>query len=235
MQLQVPPERPDLAVYSQQEQVALGNAPTWNSPDITTNNDIPWTLMSAIQAVVRNLSPKASAINALVNVSTTPFGIGLAKTPLSAQKLNLGPGQQVTLSFPLTSALLTGDQSIGAFVDIEHPFDNKPINNHGSQVVKGVMSSAVGRNASLAFPVLNSSGASQTITLSVLPNTLGATVTPGSHAFAPWEQINATLQITVPGGTHGSVSSPLRNEISVAAYASGSLIGGVTWVYWIDN
>jgi hypothetical protein len=229
-----PPRRPDLATYSQDEQAALGSAPTWNSPDLTTNQDIPWTLLPVIQIVVRNLSPNASAINALVNVSTSTFGIGLAKTPLAAQKVNLAAGQQLALSFPLTAAILGGDQSIATFVDIEHPSDHRPINNHGSQVVRGVMASIVGRNAALPFPVLNSTGIPRTITLSVLANALGATVTPTSHAFAPWEQIVATLHVSVPAGTHGSAGNPIRNEISVAAHA-GSLIGGATWIYWIDN
>lgn len=32
-----PPDRPDLATYSQEEQIAVGNPPTWDSPDILTN------------------------------------------------------------------------------------------------------------------------------------------------------------------------------------------------------
>ena len=236
IQPEIPPQKPDLATYSQQEQVALGVAPTWNSPDITTNNDFPWKLLPAVQLVVRNLSPQASAVNALVTLSTSPFGIGMQQTPLSSQKLNLGPGQQATLSFPLTAALLAGDQSLGVYAAIEHPYDSKLINNNGAQVAQGVLSSAVGRSPSLVFPVLNSTGAPRTITLSVLANSLGASVSPVSHAFSPWEQINATLHLNVPGSVHGSSGSPVRNEITVVANASdGSLVGGVTWIYWIDN
>jgi hypothetical protein len=232
----IPPQRPDLATYSQLEQISLGAAPSFNSPDITTNNDIPWKLRPSIELVVRNLSPNASAINALVNVSTSAFGIGMQQSPLSSQKINLGPSQQQTLWFPLTEALLAGDQSLGVFAVIEHPFDIQRINNTGAQVVKGVMSSAVGRNAALVFPAQNSSGAPRTMTFSVLANVLGATITPAAHAFAAWEQLNLTLHLTVPGSTHGSTASPIRNEITVIATASdGSLVGGVTWIYWVDD
>jgi len=233
---QTPPQRPDLATYSQQEQISLGAAPSFNSPDITTNDDIPWKLRPSVELVVRNLSPDASAINALVNMSTSAFGIGMQQSPLSSQKINLAPSSQQTLWFPLPPALLTGDQSLGVFVVIEHPFDIRPINNTGAQVVKGVMASAVGRNASLVFPAQNSSGAPRSMTFSVLANSLGATITPAAHAFAAWEQINLTLHVSVPGGTHGSAGSPIRNEITVIATDnSGALVGGVTWIYWIDN
>jgi hypothetical protein len=34
----VPIEHPDLAIYSQDEQLSLGIMPSWDNPDITTNN-----------------------------------------------------------------------------------------------------------------------------------------------------------------------------------------------------
>jgi hypothetical protein len=232
----VPPQRPDLATYSQLEQISLGNAPTWNSPDITTNNEFPWTLLPTFFVNVRNLSAVASAINALVTMSTSPFGIGMTQTPLSSQRLSLGPGQTVALSFTVPPALLAGAQSLGTFVDIRATYDSKLINNSGAQVLTGIMASAGGRNPALAFSVLNSMGAGRTISLSVLPNALGASVSPASQAFAPWEQITATLNINVPAAMHGSPGSPIYNEVTVVAYAAdGSLVGGATWIYWVDN
>lgn len=169
-------------------------------------------------------------------MATSAFGIGLQQTPLSSQKLNLAPGQQQTLWFPLTPALLGGDQSLSVFTTIEHPFDTKLINNRGAQAVKGVMASEVGRNAALMFPVQNSTPAARGMTFSVLANSLSGTITPSSHSFAPWEQINLTLNLAIPGSTHGTPGSPLQNEVTVIAMASdGSLVGGVTWIYWIDN
>jgi hypothetical protein len=92
-----PPLRPDMATYSQLQQISLGIAPTWNSPDITTNNDFPWTLLPAFLVNVRNLSDVTAAANVLVTLSTSAFGIGMAQTPMSSQKLNVGPAQTVSL------------------------------------------------------------------------------------------------------------------------------------------
>ncbi len=236
IQATTPPQRPDLATYSQLEQIAKGNAPTWNSPDITTDNDIPWTLLPAAQVVVRNLSNVASAINALVTVSTSAFGIGMPQSTLSSQKLNLGPGQQVTLNFPFTTALLAGPPSIGTYVLIEDTYDANRINNSGAQVLQGMTTSGVGRNIVLSFPVTNSSGAARTISLNVLANSLSGAVTPATKAFAPWEQINASLSFSVPAAMHGTPAAPIYNEVTVIAYASdGSLVGGATWILWVDN
>src|SRR5260370_13475006 len=105
-----PPDRPDLATYSQEEQLAANAIPSWNSPDITTNLDFPWTLLPESLVTIRNLSPKASAVNGLVSVWTSQFGFGTVRTPLSSRVLSLGPGQEATLLFPLTQALLSSGQ-----------------------------------------------------------------------------------------------------------------------------
>src|SRR5580765_6492227 len=41
-----PIEYPDPAIYSQSQQLLLGNIPSWDNPDITTNNWGPFTLMN---------------------------------------------------------------------------------------------------------------------------------------------------------------------------------------------
>jgi hypothetical protein len=233
----IPPDRPDLAIYSQEEQLAGSAVPTWNSPDITSNRDFPWTLLPELQVKVRNLSPTASAANALVRVWTSAFGIGTIRAPLSSQSLAIGPGQELTLLFPLTQAVLeAGQASLGVHVGIEHPYDSMQINNHGSQVVSGVLTSKVGRQASLSFPIVNSVPVPRTIALAVMPNALGATVAPGSRSYAPWEQITAVLQIHVPGGLHGTAAAPVRHEITVMGRDStGALVDGLTYIVWVDD
>jgi hypothetical protein len=232
-----PPDRPDLAVYSQEEQLAANAVPSWNSPDITTNRDIPWALLPEHQVKVRNLSPTASAVNGLVSVWTSPFGIGTLRTPLSSQVVALGPGQETTLLFPLNQSLVAaGEHSLGVHVAIQHPYDSVQINNRGSQVVSGVMTSAVGRQPSLSFPVVNSSAAQRTINLAVMPNPLGAAALPASRGYAAWEQATATLMLQVPAGMHGSTTTPLRHEITVVARdAAGSLVDGLTYIVWVDD
>jgi hypothetical protein len=70
--------------------------------------------------------------------------------------------------------------------------------------------------------VLNDSGVSRQIVLSVLPTDLLATVTPASHVFAPFEQVVATLHIEVPPFLAGSPG----NEINRAAPVVGRVGGG---------
>ena len=126
-----PIEKPDLAIYSQNEQLAIGNAPSWDSPDITTNDWRPFRLKASSKVTVRNLSPKVSAVNALVHFFTSPFGIGMPRTLLATKMITLQAAAQAELDFPLDAATLAGDQRIGVYVGLEHPHDAKAINNSG--------------------------------------------------------------------------------------------------------
>ena len=189
VELADPPKRPDPAIYSQDEALALGQIPTWNSPDVTTNNNIPWTLRPQVNVVVRNLSTTVSAVNTQVQVSLSGYGIGLPKTPLSNKLLTLPPGQSASLDFPLPPAVLAGPSSIGFFVDIHHPNDAREINSRGAQVVTAFNTQTSGRSVSTPVPVANPAAAAQTINLSVLPNNVSASISPSSHNFAPFEQI----------------------------------------------
>lgn len=230
-----PPDRPDLATYSQLEQISLGLAPSWNSPDITTNNDFPWTLLAQAVVVVRNLSATASAVNALVNVSTSAFGIGMPRTLLSGLQVSLGPSQQVTLNYPYTAAILAGDPSIGTFVDIQHPYDKRLINNKGAQTLKGVTTSKAGRSIAFTFPVANQQAAPRTIALAIVTSTLAGTLSTTSHAFVAFEQITVTLHVTVPAAMHGTVAAPVYNEITVVGTSGGALVDGCTHAIWVDD
>ena len=231
-----PPKRPDPAIYSQEEQLTLGLAPTWNPDDITTNQRRPWTLLPESQATVQNLSTEASAINTLVHFYMSPFGIGTLRTLLSSQLVNLAPGQQQLLTFPLTQALLAGDQRVGAHVVIDHPHDVRRINNRGSQTVFGVFTTDVGRNLQFQFPVVNNSASPRLITLAVLANELAAAVQPAARNFAPWEQIQATVTAQVPPGLHGVPGAEVRKDITIIGWGpGGTLIDGLTFVVRIDD
>ncbi len=231
-----PPDRPDPATYSQDEQLSLGLVPTWNSPDITTNFYSPFTLFKEPEFKVRNLSATASAVNVLAHVATSPFGIGLPRTPLSTQVISLAPLQEVTLLFPLTQALLAGDQRIGVHIQLEHPNDKNLLNSHASQIIFAVHTTDFGRNFQVQFPVLNNSAAARPLTLSVLPNELIASVSPGTRNFAPFEQIQATLSIEVPNTLHGTASAVIEKEVTVVGRApDGSIIDGLTHVVRINN
>ena len=186
---------------------------------------------------MRNLSPSAAAVNAQVLLYTSPFGLGMPRSLLSAQAVSLAPSQSATLLFPLTQTILNGvDQRIGTYVRVVHPSDRRLLNNTGGQLLADAYSSAVGRSFAVTFPVMNPLASPQQIGLSVLANTLGATVQPATRLFNPMEQVMATLSLAVPTTLHGTAAAPVRQDVTVTAYgADGRLIGGLTYVIWIDD
>ena len=232
-----PPDRPDLATYSQQEQFALGNAPTWDSPDILSNFWNPFRLMPEITVTVRNLSPSATAVNGQVMLSTATFGIGNPRTPLGSQLVTLAPGQQTNLVFPLPQAVLNAaEQRIALNVRLVHPYDAKAINNLGSQLLADAYTSKVGRNITVQFPLVNPQSAAQHVTLQALPNLLSATVTPVNPLLGPAQQVMATLHMLVPAALHGTAAAPVRADVTIVGRDGvGALIDGLTYVIWVDD
>lgn len=234
----IPPKLSDAAIYSQLEQLSLGNAPDFNSPDITTNNDIPFTLYSAVGVTVHNLSPTVPAINVLVHAYTSSFGIGMPQTYLSTQVVNIAPSGAVGLSFPLPQNLLAGTGNrIGFYIVLEHPYDAKQINNSGCQVISGHDTAKTTRDYAVKIPVCNNSGAAREIKLSLMPNNVTASITPAVFAFAPHEQITAVLNITVPASLTGSAAHVNLQEVTVLAQVipSGELVGGATEIIFINS
>jgi len=234
--IEKPPERPDPASYSQEEQLALSQIPSWNSPDITTNEWSPFRLRNEAEVKVRNLSGTASAANALVHFYVSQFGIGMARSLMSSTMVNLSPSQERTILFPFSQAVLGGSPTIGVYTKIEHPSDIKLINNSGAQIHHGVMTSESGRNFTFHFPIVNAQGTANQITLSVMPNVLSAVVSPSSRNCSPWEQFMATLTFQVPNTIHGTPGAYVEREATVLGrYGNGSLIGGLTYVVRIDD
>ena len=54
VRLNIPPERPDLAVYSQEEEFAKGVTPTWDSPDVVVY-DANMQILPEASITIRNL------------------------------------------------------------------------------------------------------------------------------------------------------------------------------------
>jgi hypothetical protein len=234
--IEKPPERPDPASYSQEEKLALGQIPTWNSPDITTNEWSPFRLRQEAEVKVRNLSATASAANALIHFYVSQFGIGMNRVALSSAMVSLSPLQERTILFPFSQAVLGGSPTIGVYTKIEHSSDIKLINNTGGQVHHGVMTSESGRNFTFQFPVVNAQGAANQVTLSVMPNDLSGSVSPSTRNCSPWEQFMATLTFHVPNTIHGTPGAYVEKEVTVLGrFGNGSLIGGVTYVVRIDD
>jgi hypothetical protein len=217
-------KRPDLAIYSQEEQIAKGAEPTWNNPDIITT-DFPYErLNDETQVTVRNLSPDIWAVGAQVQLSISPFGIGFERRPVASQTISLGPSASATLSFPLSRADVAGD-----------PHDPNRINNSGSQVLAASRTSVSGRRLTLDIPVHNLAAVARRITLRVLAGDLIAAVEPASRSFAPRETGNVRLRTEIPASIVGTPDHRTRRHVTViAALDDGALVGGVTQLVVID-
>lgn len=98
-------------------------------------------------------------------------------------------------------------------------------------MVLGATTLEVGRATTFRFAVRNPAGSPQQFNLVVLPNDLSASVSPTVHAFAPGEQIEASIRLEVPATLHGTPAAEVRREATVVVRdPSGALIGGVTFV-----
>jgi hypothetical protein len=232
----VPIRRPDLAIYSQLSELAAGNVPSWDSPDITTNMWRPFRLMDQARVRIRNLSTDVPAMNALVHYFLSPFGIATPRRLFQSRMVSLAAGAEVELLFPLDAETLQGDPRVGVHITIEHPHDANLLNNAGSQVHDGAFTTEAGRSHSIQIPVLNDTAMTRIMQLSVLPTDILATVSPSTHTFLPHEQIVATLQIEVPGFLSGTTSSPIARHVTVVArLPDGTLVGGATRLLRIDS
>jgi len=232
-----PPKRPDPAIYSQPQRLALGQPTSWESPDIQTNWWDDWRFMDAIQARIHNQSSESSAVNVLVQVRWAPFGIGTVFTPLGDQMINLGLAPDAKLvSFPTSAALRELGNDVSIEVSISHPHDKDAANNLGYQAIHGVRTSQAGRSPTMSFAVRNPSAAADTINLVVLANDIGATVSPTTRVFAPNEQITATLSVHVPAAIVPPAGGFILKDATVVGYSSsGKLLGGVALLVRVDS
>jgi hypothetical protein len=234
-----PIEKPDLAIYSQVEELQLGNSPSWDSPDIITNNWRPFRLAPEAIVTVRNLSATVPAINAQVHYSISPFGIGTIKELKLTKIINLSPSSEITLNFPLDAATLDGDPRVGVHIQIDHPHDSSLINNVGAQVHDGGYTTESGREFTIQVPIYNNSNFARQIQLSVLPTDIIASIAPADAAFemfAPHQQKIATLSMKIPDFIHGTAASSVQKSVTmVGRLSTGELIGGITRLIRIDN
>lgn len=231
----VPIDRPDPAIYSQKRELAAGATPSWDSPDILTNRWAPFDLLAEAKVTVHNLSTTASAANVQVSLGFSPFGIGMPVTALSSVMVSLAPAGSAQLNFPLSQALLDGDPLVAVFARIVHAADGDETNNEGEQAIIGGQTSASGRNFSFNIPVRNPSNFARTMNFVTFANTLGFTVSPSSHTFAPLEQIVVKGTIAVAPGLHSSGPWIEQTATMAALDSAGDLVGGVTYVVKIDD
>jgi hypothetical protein len=233
-----PVERPDPAIYSQPQLLSLGEQPSWNSPDITSNHWAPFRLMAEAGVIIRNLSATASAIGVRANAAVSRFGIGYPRTPIVSVATNLAPSAEQTLLIPFPQWVMSGEQRIGFHVTLEHSADKDASNNYGAQTHEGFYTSEAGRLIATTLPVRNPLATSQLIQIAILGGTPDLTVSLVSPAtaFAPFEERILPVQITVAASlTGGGGVEHTREATIMGQNQDGSVIDGVTYVVRIDS
>ncbi len=231
LSLNPPPNRPDPAIFDQEKQLAAGLTTTWNNPDITwfapptyvagrwqpgpTDNK----LLDNAKISIHNLSATTPAINAVVTVSRSRFGIGLSRSSLSTQLVSIPAGQSTDLVSQLGLTpieMARGGEAL--FVDISHPYDADISNNHGASVVSFQFA-----GDSMSIPISNQTNDPQTYTLALMPNGVAAQLEDAQLQLAPGDSGFVGIRFTVPA------ASPFSDSVTVFARNSrGDLVGGAT-------
>jgi hypothetical protein len=231
-------KNPDPAIYDQYLEFKNDRPFSFNSPDIDTVNIWPVTPIPKIRVTVRNLSNETSAINTRINVSWSPWGIGLERKQLGSTTVNLsraGKGGSEVSVFLTTPEEVIEAKRYGIFVDVVHPFDKNASNNHGEQTVDGFATSEK-REGVFIIPVRNSSSFMVNIDLHVRPEKWDATVTPSSLILSPGAQENVMFSVKVPS----SIPPPntgisITETFEVYATIGNELLGGVSILVLIDK
>jgi hypothetical protein len=126
---------PDPAIFTQKLIHAAGLPVTFNNPDLDTITIWPLRPLDNIAATIRNMSPDASSNGTRVDLSWSPWGIGLTRQPIASSFVDLPragfPGSQQTLTWPMPAALKAADR-FAVFVKLVHPYDRDASNNEGA-------------------------------------------------------------------------------------------------------
>lgn len=231
---------PDPSIYDQQLVFDSGGAPTFDSPDISTQDLWPPTPAPNLGITVRNLSNQASANQTRIDLTWSAWGIGMPRTSIGSTFVNLAragfPGSQVSISVPAPPALMAA-ALFGLFVNVVNPYDTDLNNNAGEQTVNGFQTSKGGRSQSFVLPVRNPSGSTQTINLSAGPASVAswATILPATLTLGAGAQQNVTVSVVVPAAVPVSPPGTLFTaEIDVLATIGGAYLGGVNIAVLVD-
>lgn len=229
---------PDPSTYSQQLELANGQFPQFNSPDISTVKIWPINPINEIEILVRNLSSEASAYKTHVGVEWSPWGIGMPRQQIGTivtQLARLGDnGSEQKLLIPTPPAVKDAGL-FGIFTTVSHPYDKDQSNNQGMQMVDGFQTS-VQRHAQFVFPVRNPSSTSASINVLLNSSDWGATVMPSTFTLNSGQQQDVTLVIQVPDTVHAAGEPPnISREFNVMAMAGQQLIGGLCIMVQVDD
>ncbi len=230
---------PDPSTYDQQLVFSTGGAPTFNSPDIDTVNLWPLRPIPALTITVRNLSAESSANNTRIDLSWSPWGIGMPRTPIGSTFVNLAragyAGAEQTISYP-NPPVVVAAALYGNFVAVVHPYDTNPNNNNGEQTIDGFQTST-GRSKSFVVPVRNPTGSVQTINLTAGPAQVvpWVTVVPSTLTLGAGAQQNVMVHVDVPASIPPSPPGTLISAgVDVLATIGGAYLGGINIAILFD-
>jgi hypothetical protein len=250
--LDPPPARPDPWTYDKstnqiaqftawQASPATAKPPVfWIPPSVNLYpnvppDDLPTSPSPFVEVTVANNSAVA-AINTVLQLSMSRYGIGRKEIPVVSQFVNLSSQQSLTLSFPVPSSFLT-EIWFGAYVDLQHPYDQNVLNNHATSMWRGAdVEPTGGRNVVRVFeiPVANEfSMQAENVTLTVIPVMAGVVeVAPllGTVVVVPGQELSLVCNLRLPPLLPGfkTILTPLATVIGTDS--KGDFVGGVTVV-----
>lgn len=230
---------PDLALYSQREELAEGRQPRWVNADIedpTPNGGRDTEKI--IRVTVRNRSDKVRALQAKVTVAYSTFGIGFPFEPISyPQYINLEPQTEASLPFrtpfqiaPPPAGAVQGKTlySIGVLVLVEHEKDKRQINNVGEHMRK-TLPLPIQEFEYVPFPVKNNVDSEREIFFSLTDTHDDYLfLEQESRVFSAMEEVEMKLLHSGKAFIYDP-DAELEKEVSIIAKdATGSLVGGLT-------
>jgi hypothetical protein len=230
---------PDPAIYDQQLIFLTGTIPTFNSPDIDTVDVWPLRPIDNLRVSCRNLSATSSANQTRIDLSWSPWGIGMQRQAIGSSYVDLAragfPGSEAKILQPLPPVVKAAGR-YGIFVKLFHPYDTNVSNNQGEQTADGFQTSA-GRSKTFVVPVRNPTAAAQTVVLSVGPPSVApwVNVVPAVLTLAAGAQQNVMVSINVPSAIPPSPAGTLISAaVDVLATIGGAYLGGVSILILFD-
>lgn len=217
IQLPIAPRRPEPAIYSPLYELSLGKPATWNSPDIVGSWEpilvsgqwqFPNNSEQYATATLSDLSD-VDAINTLVRISLATPGICYPPAPLTellTQVITLPGNSRTPITIPLgTVKLFFIPPAI--FVDIAHPYDSNPNDNHG---IKNTWISILPPNSvstPQAILLINSAATPEAFNLAIIgPNSIGATLGQNRY-IVPAGGGNSWATLSFPAQAAGTKAS----------------------------
>jgi hypothetical protein len=225
------------------------NPPTWNSPDIAlyapmvyaggawqTSGGVYPSFASNPTAALSNLSD-VDAINVTAEISYGVACIGFPPIPIMTQVITIpaqagvGGNPKTLIPLPVAQAwqallqTYPPTSALAMYVDLYHPYDSNPNDNHGATNATNPQISIVGPSGWFAnlVTLYNSTAAPLAFNLAIIgPNPTGATLAAARYVLAPNNASLAEINFPAqPPGTNADITVFATDD-------NGNPLGGYT-------